>query len=329
MAHSMTRLLTKRRVGLVVAVTAVVCILAVAAVYLETGAYGINAILRHGLYRWTPVAADDARLSASMRAGLRTPPPKAVPGAFAWQEIDEGFGVAELPVIADGVEVDRLLLARIDPSRFRFTVRNAAAGDRELDDWMRATGAVLVINASFFRHDGTPETPVLSEGIRLGPQRYQATHGAFVASANAAEIRDLSAITWQKAFAGADNAFVSYPLLIGPGGIDRVKADPRWLANRSFIAQDSEGRIILGTTREAFFSLDRLAAFLRDAPLGLTRALNLDGGPVACQAIALRQYRRDYCGLWEMAVHDGQLKLLPLSPHRRWTLPNVLAVVRK
>jgi hypothetical protein len=39
--------------------------------------------------------------------------------------------------------------------------------------------------------------------------------------------------------------------------------------------------VIFGTTADAFFSFDRLAAFLRAAPLDIRIALNLDGGPVA------------------------------------------------
>lgn len=43
---------------------------------------------------------------------------------------------------------------------------------------------------------------------------------------------------------------------------------------------------------EALFSLDRLAAFLRDDPLRLKRALNLAGCPIACQGISLDGFER-------------------------------------
>ena len=90
------------------------------------------------------------------------------------------------------------------------------------------------------------------------------------------------------------------------------------------------GRIVLGTTADAFFSLGRLAEFLRRAPLYLASVLNLDGGPVACQGIALGDYRRDFCGDWEFAMRDGDMQLLqPILGTRRWGLPIVLAVHRK
>ncbi|HEY1244239.1 MAG TPA: hypothetical protein VGF29_05340 [Hyphomicrobiaceae bacterium] len=57
-------------------------------------------------------------------------------------------------------------------------------------------------------------------------------------------------------------------------------------------------------------------------------ALNLDGGPVACQAIVLKNFKRDFCGQWELAADNEGLKLLtPLFGNSRWGLPIVLAVL--
>ena len=193
---------------------------------------------------------------------------------------------------------------------------------------MQHLGAVLVINGSYFSRYGTPATPLLSARVLSGPADYDARHGAFVASASFVGIRDLAHQRWREAFHGADHGMVSYPLLIGADGQSRSKGNARWLANRSFVGQDGDGRIVLGTTKDAFFSLDRLAAFLRAAPLDLKLALNLDGGPIACQAIALKDFRRDFCGEWETATEQDELKLLkPLFGKRRWALPIVLAVV--
>jgi hypothetical protein len=308
----------------------IVGMLTVAALYAYAGTYGLNVILRRGKSIWVNVAADDPRLSAAMRLALRDPSGTLEAGPFAWRTIEQGFEVAELPVLAAGAEVDRIVLARVDPVHFRFVARNAPAGNRGLDDWMSALGAALVVNGSYFSRDGTPDTPFVSAGVLSGPPHYDARHGAFVASGGAVQIHDLAHEDWRAALRGADDAMVSFPLLVAPDGANRVTADWRWLANRSFVAQDGAGRIIIGTTIDAFFSLERLSAFLRAAPLGLTVALNLDGGPVACQGIALKDYRRNVCGQRELAVHDGQLKLLaPIFGSGRWALPIVLAVLRK
>lgn len=323
-------LASKRKfVPTILGATLFVFALALAGLYADRGMYGLNALARRGATFWMSVAADDSRLSASMRLALRQGT-QGQAGRFEWQRVDQGFHVGELPVIAANMEVDRILLARIDPARFRFVVRNAPAGDKDLGRWLNDLKALLVINGSFYAPRGTPETPLVSAGVLLGPRDYDAKHGAFVASAPFVGIRDLASADWRAALHGADDAVVSYPLLLASDGSSRAAGDDRWLANRSFVAQDRAGRIVVGTTTDAFFSLNRLAAFLRTAPLDLTQALNLDGGPLACQGISLNGYRRDFCGQWELAAHDGDLKLLRWTfGARPWALPIVLAVLPK
>jgi hypothetical protein len=314
----------------VVATFMLIAVLTLASLYAFAGTYGINVLLRRGASVGVTVTPDDPRLSPSMRLALRDPSGPVQAGRLDWREIAPGFDVAELAALVDGQEVDRISLARIDPARFRFAVRSHPAGTRELGDWMRELGATLVINGSYFSRDGTPDTPLISAGVRLGPRHYVANHGAFVASAKSVAIRDLATEDWHLVLNGADDAMVSFPLLVAPNGADRINADWRWLANRSFVGQDRSGRIILGTTADAFFSLKRLGIFLRTAPLDLVAALNLDGGPVACQGIALNGFRRDICGRWELVTRGGQMKLLtPMFGSARWTMPIVLAVFPK
>ena len=301
-------------------------LLAVGGLWLYAGSYGFHVLVRHGATYWINVPADDPRLSASMRLALSGPPPVTA-GPLAWRQLRPGFEVAELPVIADDREVDRILLARVDPSRFRFEVHNSPAGDLDLDQWMTKLGAALVINGSYYSRYGAPVTPVLSAKLPLGPREYNARAGAFVASASFAGIRDLSREDWHQAFRDADNAMVSFPLLVSEE-TPRPAAPSRWLANRSFVGQDRDGWIVLGTTSDAFFSLDRLGAFLRQAPLGLVLALNLDGGPVACQGIAIDGFDRRIYGNWEIQVQGSNVQLL------RWLygsveMPIVLAVFPK
>jgi hypothetical protein len=302
--------------------------LAVTAFLATYGISGVNIILRREAHVWASSKADDSRISPSMRLALQAEPPAATAAPFAWQSIDRGFEVAELPVMAGQTEVDRILLSRIDPAHFTFQVANRPSRDRDPFDWMQHLGAVLVINGSYFARDGSPATPLLSARVLSEPAEYDARHGAFVASASFVGIRDLARQDWREAFRDADHGMVSYPLLIGADGQSRSKGNARWLGNRSFVGHDGAGRVIVGTTKDAFFSLDRLAQFLRAAPLDLKLALNLDGGPIACQAIALKDYKRDFCGQWEMATEKDQLQLLtPLFGKRRWALPIALAVV--
>ena len=316
-----------------VSAVAVLCLILAATTWfwLTYGAYGVNVLLRRGGTYWNTVGPNDAHLSKAMQVALAKPARAATSGPLAWRAVEPGFEVAELPVIAGGQEVDRILLNRIDPARFRFVARNAPNGDRGLDEWERALPAsVLIVNGSYFGLKGRPDTPFISEGASLGPTRYDAKAGAFVATDTAATIKDLSHQTWQAALQGSRNAMVSYPLLIGDDGKPHVSARSRWLANRTFVGEQADGRIIVGTTQEAFFSLDRLADFLLQSPLRLRVALNLDGGPIACQSVRLHGFSRRFYARWEAQVSGDTVRLLSWPRSRAtWAMPVVLTVERK
>jgi len=311
------------RLKLIFGVPLVVIGLVFAVVYAVWGVYGVHSLVRNGISFWLPVGTDSPRLSSSMRLALARAP-LAVPGPLNWQTIGNGFEVADLPALVDGRAVDHVYLARIDPARFRFVLRNQPSGDRDLDAWMKELRPALLVNASYFAKGGRPDTPFLTDGELLGPKQYDAKAGAFVSSASFTGVRNLADEDWQTAFQGADNAVVSYPLLVR-NGASGVSHASRWLANRSFVGQDASGRIIIGTTTDAFFSLDRLAQFLIAAPLQLTMALNLDGGPVASQGIALNGYERKTYGRYELEVEGSHAQLLTMT-YGTPAMPVVLAV---
>ena len=143
---------TRSIIAIAVAGTlAAVCCALFATVYAYAGWYGVNSVFKRGGSVWARVAPDDLKLSSSMQVALQQPAPTAVAGSFAWREVAAGFEVTELPVLSRGRVVDRLLLARIDPGKFRFVVRTSPAGDKTLTDWMRELHPALVINGSNFR----------------------------------------------------------------------------------------------------------------------------------------------------------------------------------
>lgn len=318
-------------VSTVIGLAILIATIASAWIWQHHGAYGFSAILRRGGAFWITIKVDDPRLSPSMRLALVHPQTDVQSGPLVWQDIEKGYEVAELPVMQASHEVDRILLNRIEPERFRFVVRNAPNGDKGIDQWEKELPeAVLIANGSYYDLKGTPDTPIVSNGIGSGPKSYDAKAGAFVAAEGVADIKDLSHQDWQTVFKRANNAMVSYPLLIGDDGKTHVATKSRWLANRTFVGKDGQGRIIIGTTKEAFFSLGRLADFLKDSPLDLKTTLNLDGGPIACQSVRLKGFQRKFYAQWEAQVYEDQVKLLrwPLAK-ASWAMPMVLTVERQ
>lgn len=188
---------------------------------------------------------------------------------------------------------------------------------------------MLIVNGSYFGLKGEADTPLVSMGERLGPRDYDAKAGVWVANALGTHVVDLAGRDWRAVLDGAENAMVSYPLLIGDDGGNKVRAKSNWLANRTFIAEDKQGRIIVGSTKEAFFSLDRLATFLLKAGLDIKTALNLDGGPIAGLSVRSGSYRLKHYAWWEAQVTDGKISLLQAARDVPWGMPVVLNVERR
>ncbi len=117
-----------RRLGIVAALAACIVVAGAALIWHGHGAYGFGVIAHTGGNYWIDVAKDDPDLDPSVKAAIRPDADQAVAGAFAWKTVAVGYDVTEIPVMLDGAEVDRLILSHIDPTRYRFTARNAPEG---------------------------------------------------------------------------------------------------------------------------------------------------------------------------------------------------------
>jgi hypothetical protein len=259
-----------------------------------------------------------------MRRAWEATPPDVKPGAFEWQELAPGYEIAEMPVLTDREEIDRFYLVRLDPAHYTFSVH--ARSGTSVSQWEKALpDAALIVNGSFFGARNEPDTPFIINGVASGPATYDARAGAFVANDVGASVVDLSdGRGWEAAFVGARNAMVAYPLLIGEDGLTHVSSQTRWLSNRTFVAEDKQGRIVIGSTKEAFFSLNREAEFLKVALPDLKVALNLDGGPVASQSVRVGTVHRLHIARWEAQEENGRARLIHL-PFGEAEMPIVLA----
>ena len=325
----------KKAISIVVVLSMLAVLSAIGYVWQRHGMYGINALLRRGGSYWIAVEPDDARLSPAMQLALKLEIPDVLAGASSWNELEPGFQVREIPVMAGDQEIDRLYLSRFDPARFRFVARNEPDGAKDIDQWEAALspdgtrGTVLIVNGSYFGLKGEADTPFISMGARLGPGAYDAKAGVWVTNASGTHVVDLTGRDWRAVVENAENAMVSYPLLVGEDGRNNVRTKSNWLANRTFVAEDRQGRIIVGSTKDAFFSLDRLANFLLESDLELKTALNLDGGPIAGLSVRSGNHHRKHYAKWEAQVADGKVSLLQAPLDVPWGMPVVLTVERR
>ncbi len=235
-----------------------------------------------------------------------------------WISRAPGFDTAEVGLDVFSLGLGSLYLERIDPAKWTFRVKTDASGSHDLRGWMAETGAALVVNGSYYAPNKQPVTPLLSDGKLTAPKRYVTRNGAFVASSKFAAVVNLRGSSWQKAFAGRSNALVSFPLLVVNGTAAKVGGSTR-PANRSFVAQDKAGKIVIGTTSLAPVSLQEFATLLAGLKLELVTALNLDGGPLACQSLRIASLKRE--------VYDSELLPVDFSGNTYvQKLPIIIAV---
>jgi hypothetical protein len=221
--------------------------------------------------------------------------------APAFTRVAPGVEVATYRLL-DGAdhrdELEVVELVRLDPALHRFEVATDAQSPIPIAQWRERLHAVAVVNGSYYLPDKTPQTPLRSHGAALGPAVYASTHAAFVSdpARGTAAIVELDGVELPRGLTPFPEAMTSYPLLLAHDGSTRAAGSHDWLASRTFVGVDRRGWVVLGTTRNGYFSLRRLAAFLHDAPLALDSALNLDGGPIAAQAVHAGDFDRVVTG---------------------------------
>lgn len=266
---------------------------------------------------------------AWMRIAMQAEVPKPSSSALRWETRSPGLESAELELRVKDVVVDRMVLVRLDPRRYRFSVHWDTTASRTAEDWQRELGAAVVVNGSYFGGaDHAPLTPLRLSGKNAGPTSYHSTHGAFVANGEQVDILDLKDKEVLQAIGAFPEAMVSYPLLIDANGGNRAAESKVWLASRNFVGLDDGGRVVLGTTETGFFTLHRLGDFLKASPLGLRIALNFDGGPLVSQVVHAGDFKRAFHGTAEMTDGGDVLRAFWHAHFEApWTLPVVLIAV--
>lgn len=171
-----------------------------------------------------------------------------------------------------------VLMARIDPSQSNLRVHYDPSRPRSVRDWQIETQAGLIINGGFFNDKNQATGLVIADGAPAG-KSYRGFGGMFsVGQDGAPAVQWLRDVPYR-----AEDAIVQavqgFPMLVVNG--ERIEAmdDNGERNRRSFVALDAQGRVLLGVTQMAQWTLTDLANYLAGTEsLGVVNALNLDGG---------------------------------------------------
>ena len=215
-------------------------------------------------------------------------------------ELSAGLSYSEVPHPAF-----RLGVLAIDPELLSLRVLDArATGEKALTarGFADRFGAVAVVNGGFFDEHYRPLGLLVCDGVERNPLR-RADWGVFFLVGKRPRVvhtRDY------EPGAAVEQAIQAGPRLVVDG---RPLALKPQTARRSMVGIDATGRVYLAVSIAGAPLLSDLAELLArgtdDGGLGLSYALNLDGGPSTQLFASLRDFTVDEPGGWAVPSAIG------------------------
>jgi sugar lactone lactonase YvrE len=247
-----------------------------------------------------------------------------------WQQLEAGLELGRLlsPVrspIGDSV----IHVLRIDPAFFRFQLMNASA-DRKgkpmsARAWVFRRNKVAAINASMYQADHRTSVSYM--------RRHGHTNNRRVSRDNSFLVFDpvkpgLPAVRLvDRECDNIDEIRRQYRTVIQSIRMVSCKGKNVWsLQNKrwstALIAQDQQGRILFIHVRSPFRTHKLINALLA-LPLGISRAMYVEGGPEAQLFINSRGGQFHFIGSFETGFNENNLISAP------WPIPNVVTISRR
>jgi uncharacterized protein YigE (DUF2233 family) len=254
-------------------------------------------------------------LSAGVASFTHSPP--------QWQEIGRGLNFTQVEVKRGDEVVTKIAVAKIDPASNAFRVFHGSP--QAITAWQKDLQAPIVFNGSFYQSDGKPCGLLITDGKPLGPSQNRQMRGMFVAEPKGmspdlprATILDLLTTPIDPKKLPWSQGVQSFPLLLDYKGKIRVK-DTHKKANRTVIATDRNGNILVFNTSNRFFSLYEFAEFLKGSSFNIDSALNLDGGTEAQLLIMTKDLQFFSPLSWETSIGT-------ILDEKHYRLPTVVGV---
>jgi hypothetical protein len=258
-------------------------------------------------------------------------PTVAPPAGPTWHMLGAGvdyaaIAIAPRPAIGDGL----LHVVRVDPARATLRARLASevgGGPRTARHWADGPHVAAVINAGMYATDFATHSGYLRVGERIHSSRWVSSYQSVLligprrAGLAAATIRDARQGEGAAAFADYDTVIQNLRLIRDPGVNVWGSSPRRW--SEAAIALDRDGRILLLFCRSPFSMYD-FNNLLERLPLGVVRAMHVEGGPEASLSVRAPEIALDLAGSYETGFHQSD------GNDHQWPLPNVVIVeVRK
>ncbi|MEO5616341.1 MAG: phosphodiester glycosidase family protein [Candidatus Eisenbacteria bacterium] len=219
-----------------------------------------------------------------------------------------------------------IAILRLDPARASIAVHHYTQRPEKrplsIVEWMRATGAVAAFNAGQYYPNYSYMGLLASKGRLISARPHPTFRAALVAEpvggGPGAHVLDLAPDSLSDVARAWREVAQSFMLFDRSGDV-RVRNSAHD-AKRTLVAEDRQGRLLVLTT-EGSYTLWEFARWLKDAPLGVTHAMSMDGGLEAELCVRADRFAYASFGHWNPKANPGAASEIGRVP-----LPAVVTV---
>jgi hypothetical protein len=248
-----------------------------------------------------------------------------------WKELGPGLEWTELPLPqASALGDSKLTVVRVDPARRQVELLSAAAlklpGNLTAEGWAEQQGLVAVTNAGMFQTDYRSPVGYAKVADQVLTEGWRPSYKSVLVSdpkdpkLPRTRLLDPECDGDVKALAQQYRTVLQSLRMIDCRGKNVWSAQPRkW--SMAAVAQDAKGRLLFVHTRSPY-SVHDFNELLLKLPLGVSRAMYLEGGPEASLHLLTPAGPVRRIGSYETGFVESD------ENGHYWELPNVLGVRR-
>lgn len=194
-----------------------------------------------------------------------------------WHKAAPGMEIRYENWKSPGDNEDKVTILRLDPKYVHLSVGYKADPSPSLNEWMKQTHALAVLNGGYFDERNKPVGLLVSNGVSYGSS-YQGFGGMLSVDGDGSiHLRSLRDTPYDPNSEQIQQATQSSPMLVVNG--QRTTFNANAVSDRrTVVARDKQGRLLLILSPGRAFTLDELADLLVSSDLSIQDALNLDGG---------------------------------------------------
>ncbi len=267
-----------------------------------------------------------------------TPPSVAAPGPAGnrsapagWRTLEPGLDLGIFEASQRAAIGDSLVrVVRVDPERFDLRLLNASAPgqgrSQTAREWAQQEGLVAAINASMYQGDQRRSVALMRTREHVNNPRLNSQYRSVLAfdpirpelprvKMIDRECDDLD--TWRARY----GTLVQSIRMVSCKGRNPWSQQPRrW--STAAIGIDGQGRVLLIHVRSPY-SVHDLIDILQRLPLGLARAMYVEGGPEAQLYVRGGGEEHELFGSYETGFNEND------GNDRAWPVPNVIGIARR